>query len=493
MSDSIVSLPSSEFAARLAALSALFTEDHVAFLGSPKVQEKCPGLTPADYLQDVVAKVDWTIALPIDMNDYPPGDAGFKEFLGDLKFAIQNYRHVNISNALTEIDGNTMEDIVPFLRIHAALAALCKDPLKECFVHLIGSKKNAFPNPLLMAQIGEEAGRKFRLKSGGFTVPGEAQSEIDFLVRPVDPSSGTPAVTICIMCGHLSNFHAMPSGLTARKMGCTPGVCPDKFLDAILFSAEQGLHLFKATAWLTHRSKFGLSRADVPVGKLKTLREDAGTSNAGEDDVDGLACVLVDKIAKLDGPTAADASKKAKALGRALPITQSYFDFASGVSMKTFMNLGAEELVKLGVQALIQAACLIARLSDPKNEDLRTRIHAGSKTFYLFAEIEGAIHGPKKSEAGVTLFSGDFIDWDWGMGGCTRNMSEVLALEHKTKLPLGHLGRGVSLVYGAMAADKDTMDYLGLSEPLTFENAEQTSGLVIDMIWRRINAAAASA
>jgi hypothetical protein len=485
MSDSIVNLHT-----RLAALRALFTEDHAKFIQSKKVQDKCPGLTVDAYLEEVAAQVDWSDRFVIDMRHYPEGEKGDILLRSQISFAAKEYSHIDFCGAVVRsARGDLVEDLVPFGRIHAAVALLFTDPTAQRFLHLVGPKLNTFPNPLLMCQVGED--KAFRFTGGGYTIPGQPQSEIDFVVRPIDLERGVPAVSVCIMCGYLSNFNLMPPGLTAAAIGCSPELCPDGFWDSLMTSAEQSIHYYKSFAY----GEFACFRkpfADTTQEQRDALCAAVGPTDIMSDDVERLGMAVVRMISKSSDPSAA------KSLGRVLPLQSRYFDLATGTRMETMMPLTLDDLERLGLMPLINAAGIVARMSGPaadvETRNLLQRLAIGAKQFHAFAEMEGAIHGPVKSEAGASLFGGKDPDVEWGsVAGCPRNVTQVTDFQSAKKLPGGHLGRGVSLVYGAMRGDRDTMAFLGLSAPLVPDNSLETAGLIIDGIWRRIRADAARA
>jgi hypothetical protein len=492
---SVSSSPAQE--GRVEALRALFTDDHRAALAKHKgLLKKFPGFDVDEYLGQLAQQIDWTPHFVLKMSDYPEGGEGAARFAEDLREAVQNHAHVDIFGALTTDEGgNVIERMPEFARIHQAVAAHFREPTGTCVLHLVGEKRNTFPDPMLVAQIGE--GRKFRLVAGGYTVPGAPQSEIDFVIRAVDRSRGVPAVTVVFMCGLLSNFHALPAGLTLQSMGCDAGLVDPKHAVAPLWSSEQLLHSFKSVFCLLHAC---YRNADVSPEALAALREEAGPVDAGDDTVLGLASAVTQKILDLSDVSAKVVSKRAKALARLLPISGKYFAVAGGelytgsTSQADILPRTAEGLGKLGVQPLIQAACLAARVSgtDAGSQRLWDRLLLGTSAYGAVVDVEGAIHGGIKGPDGRDLFGGDFIDWDWGAGGCPRNMSNVMALECASSPARSHLGCGASLVYGAMRGDRDTMDFLGLEEPLTQANALPTAARIVELIYRRVAAHAAS-
>jgi hypothetical protein len=465
---------------RVGYIKGLISGEHEAFILDPKSQKQFP-CTVDSYVSKVVELVNWDIALSIDMDKFPVGGKDDAKFVAELKFATESHRHVSIKGALRlDANGNIMEDMVAFTRVHAAVAALFKDPRREVFVHLVGFKKNVLVAPKVLGQLAQGV----LTLEGGLSVPGEPQSEIDIVVRPIDLVKGVPAVTVVVMCGHLSNFHGMPAGTTPRSLGCCPDDCPDLFMDFPMLTAEQALHAFKTVAALVYPKQFALERKGMSAEQSADLLAAVGPTDVGEDDVHGLILGLYAKMKVSSAPDA-------KSLGRKVPLGPSYFRFATGVRREELTPLASDRLALLGFQPIIQAACLTARLSGDDDE-LKKRVALVSETFGQFAEVEGALHGGKKSSKGEHMFGGDSHDNEWGAVGCPRNFAEVTGLRSGKELPANHLGRGVSLVAGAMCGDKDTMDFLGLTEPLTFENAKQTAGLIINLIWRRIRAAAES-
>ena len=481
---SLASLLNDQHAARVAAINALLTDERKAFILLPKSQEqfRC---TIEEYVLKVVELANWELPFNIDMKNFPVESKGDAKFFAELDFATLHHRCVNIKGALKlDAKDNIMEDMVPFSRIHAAMAELFTAPCRVVVVRLIGAKLNVLPAPKLLGQLAKGS----LILEGGLTVPGEPQSEIDFVVRPIDLVRGIPAVTVAVMCGHLSNFHVVPEGTSPRSLGCSPEDCPALFMDFPMLSAEQALHAFKTVAALEYPKQFALERKDMSAEQTEALLAAiSGPSGQPEHELGATSrSMILALLAKMKVST----SEASKALGRLVPLGSRYFVGATGVRYGQITPLAFEQFGGLGFQPLIQAACLTARLCDKDNKDLWDRVTLVGKTFGQFAEVEGALHCAKKSSTGVHLFGGDSHDNEWGAVGCPRNFAEVTGLKSSKQLPANHLGRGVSLVAGAMCGDKDTMDFLGLSEPLTVDNAPETAALIINLIWRRIRAAA---
>jgi hypothetical protein len=449
-----------------------FTAEHSKFLGD---------LSPEKYHQLVAKYTTKVNPETIDVKSET-----FKE---ELKSALEQDKMVFVSGVMQTTEDGTMEKNAEFRTVLNCVKEVA--PEGKSYIHIDGPNKTAYPHPKFLEML--EKG-KYSLE-GGFWAPGERMPEQTIIA---EKKGEVVQLTTCLMCSVYSNFNKIKTaGVTPRTLGCSHFIVPKEMMEVEILSAEHAIQIVKAVAAVAFPAKYmNMNADDTQVAKaMATFEKIKNGAEPIEEEKETLKRKLLSNkeetisthcknvLNLLETTGQFDVQKK---LGQLPTLTGLWFDKVKGIPIEKYRDFDAEDLEKLGANAVLQAFALMLRIHGG-DQELMHRLLSDIETDNV--SVESAIHDPvkntdKKAEFKF-LFTGLFPDRVWGkFSGCPRYTAMPDGLVHSDGQPqVGHLGNGGELVRMAIKGDKNVLKYFGLEEPLAEDGMQKGAAAALEKFW----------